>query len=409
MSEKKERFRNWAIDLAAIEFFYYFGTACNNYLTLFLKSQGYAIDQVSKLNILFNIVGVCSTPLIGVLADKIRSSRKTEILVLIGFILFHLFIPISAAMFKGAAIIMIGCIVLSKFFYGPSQSLMESTVIVGCNNSGTDYGKVRLWGSLSWVIMSAATATFVTVDNVWITFACLSFGLAPCIYFFIKIKPIAGDVVKKKEEPAQKLPFKKLFTSPYFLAYIALTVAVKIEQSCNGVYLPYLIEEVGGNMAFQGYIQAYNASFQIPVLLFSSQIGKKVSLKNMCVISTILTGLLAVCYGMANSFGAILAFTTFTAIGSGFNIAGSYKFIFCLAPKELQSTGQTIVGACTSFAGIIGSFLGAALVNSLGVKSFYIVCGIIILVVSFLYILSFPFFENVLHIPFVDYTKEENA
>ncbi len=403
----EERKHNWAFDLASIEFFYYFANAAYNYLTIFLKSQGYSVKEVSVLNIIFSVVAVCSTPLIGVLADKMRSSRKTMIIVLIGFSVSHILVPLSARVFAGATIIMLAFIILSKFFHGPAQSLMESTVIVACNNSGTDFGKIRLWGSISWVIMSMFLASFITADNVWVSFAVLGVFLLPCIYLFIKIKPIAGDSVKKKEK-GTKLPFGKLFKNPYFISYIFLTIAVKIEQSCNSIYLPYLIEEVGGDMAFMGYIQAYNAIFQVPVLLFSSKIAQKMSLGNMCVFSTTLTGLMALLYGRANSFVGVLAFTTLSAIGSGFNIAGSFKYIFCLTPKELQSTGQTVIGACTSFAGIIGSILGTALVSSLGVKSFYTVCGVLILGIVAMYLTSFPFFAKVLNIPFVDYTKVES-
>lgn len=71
----KER-RKWSFRFGAVEFFYWFALAANNYLTIFLESRGYSVAQVSLINSVNSGVAIISTPLGGTFADKLRSSRK---------------------------------------------------------------------------------------------------------------------------------------------------------------------------------------------------------------------------------------------------------------------------------------------------------------------------------------------
>ena len=90
--------------------------------------------------------------------------------------------------------------------------------------------------------------------------------------------------MKEKEKP-HKLELGKLYGNPLFICYLIYTALQYIPQTAMQYYQPYLIREVGANMAFIGYLQAYRASFEIPTLMFSYKLTKKISLKGMVIIS----------------------------------------------------------------------------------------------------------------------------
>ena len=58
-----------------------------------------------------------------------------------------------------------------------------------------------------------------------------------------------------------------------------------------------------------------------------------------------------------------------------------------------------------SIAGIIGGMLGGLMIESMGIRSFYIATGLMMVATVALYMLSFPFIRKVMKREFVDYSK----
>lgn len=81
------------------------------------------------------------------------------------------------------------------------------------------------------------------------------------------------------------------------------------------------------------------------------------------------------------------------------------RFVLTLAPRELQATAQTLVGSTMSIAGIVGGVLGGLMIESMGIRSFYVANGLMIAATVALYMLSFPFIRKVMKREFVDYSK----
>ncbi|MBQ9037025.1 MAG: MFS transporter [Erysipelotrichaceae bacterium] len=382
-----------------IEFFYFFSMACGNYLTVFLESRGFTITQVGIINTICSVAAIIASPVGGIISDKMRSSRKGTIVCLIGLVVSYVLVPISS-LIKNATALTILCIIVFKSFNSPSQSLVETTVIDGCNKTNTLYGRVRVLGTISYVIMSILLGLVITEDNVSFTFYLLGVTMLPCIWFLMTMGNIVEDVKVSKSVSIRNLPFRKLFSNPYFIAYIIFCMIQYIPQMSVFNYQPYLIKEVGANMGLIGILQAYRACFEIPVLLFADKIEKRISYRNMTIIAALFYALQSLAYRYVSSFGGILAATTFSGVASGFFIAGSVKYVFTLAPKELVSTAQTMVAATSALAGIIGNLMGTLLVENIGLRPFFFITGIMMLFGTFFYIGSFIYINKHLKVEY---------
>lgn len=382
-----------------IEFFYWFSMACGNYLTVFLESRGYTITEVGIINTICSVAAIIASPVGGIISDKMRSSRKGTIVCLIGLVVSYILVPVTS-LIKNATVITILCIIIFKSFNSPSQSLVETTVIDGCNKTNTLYGRVRVLGTISYVIMSILLGLVITEDNVSFTFYLLGVTMLPCIWFLMTMGNIVEDVKVSKSVSIRNLPFKELFSNPYFIAYIIFCMIQYIPQMSVFNYQPYLIKEVGANMGLIGILQAYRACFEIPVLLFADKIEKRISYRNMTIIAALFYALQSLAYRYVSSFGGILAATTFSGVASGFFIAGSVKYVFTLAPKELVSTAQTMVAATSALAGIIGNLMGTLLVESIGLRPFFFITGIMMLFGTFFYIGSFIYINKHLKVEY---------
>jgi len=402
----KER-RKWSFRFGAVEFFYWFALAANNYLTVFLESRGFTVSQVSLINSINSGVAIVSTPLGGTIADKLQSSRKALCICLICMVITFTLIPLTSNLVILGFPVMLLFIVLGQFFRGPTWPLVDTTVINGCNRTGSFYGLVRSAGSFSFVVMNLILGSVIVEENSYLTFYVLAVFLLPCIWYVIKLKPMT-DIVQhtsSKKVSFKDMPFGKLFSNPYFIAYLIFSIAHYVPQICINTFQPYLVKEVGGNMALVGYIQAYRASFEIPTLLLSNKLNKFMPYKTMVILSAAFYGAQALLCGVVDSFGMLIAVTTLSGIASGFTQAGAARFVLELAPRELQATAQTLVSSTMSVAGIIGGVLGGLMIESLGIRSFYLCTGLMMAVTVALYLLSFPFIRKVLKKEFVDYSK----
>ncbi len=147
-------------------------------------------------------------------------------------------------------------------------------------------------------------------------------------------------------------------------------------------------------MGLIGILHAYRACFEIPVLIFADKIEQKISYRNMTIIAAICYAIQSLLYRFVGSFPAILAATTFSGIASGFFIAGSVKYVLTLAPKELVSTAQTMVSATAAFAGIVGNLMGTLLVESIGLRTFFFITGVMMFIGIAFYMSSFVFIKK---------------
>lgn len=377
------RKQKWALKLAAVEFTYWFAAATFNYLTVFLEANGYSVAQVGVINTINSLAATLFSPVGGAIADKIRSSRKALVIFLVTMSVAYALVPFTARVFIFGISLMIIFDAMAVAINTPAQFLLETTVIKGCNNTSTDYGAVRVMGTIGFVIMSSLMGSFINSSNSYWTFFLLGISMMPCLYAVRLIKQVSEDEISREEKgKPHKLELGKLYGNPLFICYLIYTALQYIPQTAMQYYQPYLIREVGANMAFIGYLQAYRASFEIPTLMFSYKLTKKVSLKGMVIISSILFGIQSLLYGKVQTFPQVLAATTFSGLASGFLISGGVKYVNQIAPKELQQSAQTAVGSVRSLSGIIGSFVGALFIEYAGIRTFFVSTGVIMVIAA---------------------------
>ena len=399
----KER-RKWSFSFGAVEFFYWFALAANGYLTIYLASQGFSVAQVSIIGSVNSAVSILGMPLGGAIADKLQSSRKALNIYIIGIALTSALVPLTAHLSVFGFPIMLIFVVLNRFFISPTNALLDTTVINGCHKTGSFYGLVRSAGSFSYIIMNLVLGAVIIEQNSYLTFYVLAVFLLPCVWYLIKLKPVSDTTLAAARPLSfREMPFGKLFRNPYYIAYLIFSVINSIPLVFFNTFQPYLIKEVGGNMALIGYLQAYRASFEIPMLLLSRKMDTKLPYRVMVVLSAALYGAQSLMYGLVDSFALIIVATTLSGIASGFTQAGAARFVLELAPRELQATAQTLVSACSSVSGILGGLLVGLIPESASFAGIYVVTGFIIMGIVGTYALSFPFIRKVLKKEFVDY------
>jgi PPP family 3-phenylpropionic acid transporter len=118
-----------------------------NYYPIFLKNLGFNNVQIGVVHAVLPLVSMAVTPLWGAWADSQSDPRKTlRLLLVLG--------PLSyTVLFAGDRFVV--CLFLSAFlaaFYLPVIPIQDSLALRSVHLFGGDYGRIRVWGSLGFVV-----------------------------------------------------------------------------------------------------------------------------------------------------------------------------------------------------------------------------------------------------------------
>ena len=384
---------------AAINFTFFITMTFGGYVTVFLQSIGFNAQQVGMMTALNSGVGIFASPFWGMLSDKIRSVKKVAIFALtVGALTFAL-IPFASRLSVGGVSLLFALIPITMFFRNPVMSLIDNWMLRNAREEKLNYGALRAYGALSFALAALALGYIIPMTGVEFIFGINIIFALPAIFLLVFVRGSAdGQGTGKKSLTLKEMQIGQLFKNYHLVTYIFFTVFQRIPFQSSMIFLPFLIDEVGGNIAQLGLIMGIRALVEIPMMLLLKPLRHRFPLYVLIIAATSFFIFEAVLYSTAHSFTMIIVISVFHGIGNGLMIPSGSSYIFSLAPEHLKATTQTILASTTAVAGILGGLVGGFLIMRIGIQQFYLILGIMLSVALVLFILSFMIGEKVLGI-----------
>ncbi|MBZ0216362.1 MAG: MFS transporter [Fimbriimonadaceae bacterium] len=116
------------------------------FFPVWLTSRGLRAEEIGVVIAIPVFAKVVMSPLVGGLAD--RTGRRRRILMLLAF--GSLLSGVALHYMSGFLAVLI-CVFVLSLFWNPLLPLTEAIAIGGARERGLDYGRMRLWGSLSFI------------------------------------------------------------------------------------------------------------------------------------------------------------------------------------------------------------------------------------------------------------------
>ena len=357
-------------NLSSLQLLFWSSIAASSYLTVFLQKQDFRPNQVGFINAVISVVSIITTPFWGMMADRIRSIRKIFILCMsIGIVLWVL-VPVSSRITIGPLVLIYAVIILGAFFINPANSLFDAFSVQRSDLDSLPYGHVRLWGSLSFAIMSLFMSIILPFTGVEFSFCLYAIVLIPLLIIMWKMK--GADMGRRTEHiNFQNMGFGKLFRNYYFITYLFFALFIYMPVNTLMVFLPYLIEAVGGDTAKFGLLNACRAIVEIPILFLMRTFRRKLPLPLIVSGAAIIFCVEAFFCTRVTNLYQIIILQAFHGIGGAIMIGAATNYVYSLAPEGLNSTAHTINGAVTSIASIVGNLAGGFIILSMGIFSYY--------------------------------------
>ena len=202
--EKKQAIRYFAL----VQALYYASTGLWNYLNIYLREIGFTPRQLGNVSAVGIVAAMIVLPLMGILADKIRSPKKLFTwflgLMLPLLLLYPAMDLAGVRWLLPYMVLTVAMVVCTRV----PAAFLESWNGMEMERLGVSYGVIRRFGSLGFVIICLAASAVVGLPLLWLV-----------------RKPgveTAAAQVPKKEKFSGKEVLALVFGNYYFLIFLLL-------------------------------------------------------------------------------------------------------------------------------------------------------------------------------------------
>ncbi len=383
--------------------------ATQSFVPTYLLLKGFSSIRVGTVTAMISLLGILSPPIWGMLADKIKSSKKTYLICLSCATVFIALVPIAGEMKIAGILLMTVLLPIIQFFRIPSDSIMNNWIMrISQRHDRMDYGSIRPWGSFGYAMMCTLYYFLMRMYSPDAIFIIPLILIIPIVYFAMKLPDSHENTTENTHK--EKLHPARLFKNYYYMAFLVFIFLLSIPLFAIFVFRTYLIVEVGGDPAIIGLIIGVKILCEVPTMVMSRRLINRfrppVVLLFVGAIFLTEHFLYTIC---ATTLQVILV-QMIQSLGNGLYIPTFVNYINKIAPKELTATAQSIQAMVRSTGGIVASLLGGWAIGAFGIRTLFLITFSMMLLAVVFFVLSFVFGQKVLKIePPVPLFRTKNA
>lgn len=313
------------------------------FFPVWLKAQGLDATEISLVVALSLFLRIVVSPFFAAVADRIGDRRR----VMVGLAWASLASAALLLAVEGFGLILLVALVLNAVF--PSISPLVETIAMRARiDRGMNYGRVRMWGSITFIAASSGVGWLLEWNTPSIIGLCLVGALALNVAGAWAMPRDAGRVRQPVRRRSQFADVLQIGRHPVFILFV---VTASLTQATHAVYYAF------GSLAWQK--QGYADS--VIGLLWATGVFAEILL--FYISGPLMARLGAVRLLMLAGFAAILRWTV-TALspplavlfamqalhGLTFGAAhlGAVQFVAQAAPPRLAATAQSLYAAMAS-------------------------------------------------------------
>lgn len=368
--------------LSGFYFFYFavLGTLAP-YWGLYLKSVGFSALQIGNLIAILMISRIIAPIIWGWLAD--HKDQSISVVRWAGFLSLLAF----AGTFLGNSFWWLAFVLMIfSFFWNASLPQIEAVAMSHVDNKSNAYGRVRLWGSVGFILAVAGLGYLLDIVSTWWLLPVITILLAG-VWLFTLTLPESQVAVDHEQLP----PLSKVLLKPQILVFL---LACLLMQASHGPYYTFYsiyLEEHQYTRDVIGLLWAFGVLCEIGLFLLMHKIKQRITLRTIMIASF---GIAIFRWGLIGMFPDEIYILIFAqvlhAVTFGAYHATSIELVHRFFKGRHQIRGQAIYGSISfGLGGALGSFYSGVTWSALGGDvTFFIagLCAFVALIITWVWI-----------------------
>jgi MFS transporter, PPP family, 3-phenylpropionic acid transporter len=312
------------------------------FLPLWLHGKGLSVAEIAIVIAGMTASRFVAIPLAAYFADRYRNRRGLIILFSFASTLGYLLLAMS----NGFAQILPSSIFASMCI-APIFTLTESFSVDGSAHHGLDYGRLRLWASLSFLggnLGAGALLLYLPIGSLLYLIA-LAQGVSSLVAFLLPADPDFDRPLQATEQPANIFNAFRLLMTGSFVIFI---VAVSLAQSTHAMlysFGPVEWDRLGYDKFTIGTFWAISIVGEVSMFAFSNALVNRFGAINLMIIG-ISGGFLRWLF-MSHDFGLVASsvLQAFHAVSFTLVHLGTMHYIRLTVPQGLRNSAQGLYAA----------------------------------------------------------------
>ena len=343
------------------------------YAAVYLKGVGCSNTELGLILALGNVGGALLSPVLGAMIDRNRNLRHASvvnILLSVQVVLLALLRLHPAHDLFNAV-----CYVLYMTAMMPVNAVnLDLCVRLERAKAPLNFGLARSMGSFSFVILSTLLG-FVTArwGHLSLPFA----GLAVVALQFFGNRIVDRDLRSAEAAmPEEEVVITEKSSSlsalirenRMFCLMLFGTIIIFIAHNLDGNFLINEVEALGGNTAILGYVAAFTAIVEVPVMMFASKLPSKWSTVQYIRLSFIFFVLKILAYALAPTIPLFFAARVLQAPSYALYTVLIVGYADRTVAHKDSAKAQSLAYSMTTIGSVLASLIGGPMFDAVGVR-----------------------------------------
>jgi MFS family permease len=363
---------------ASLQLFFFIATGAGlPFFSLYFKKvlvTGQNVPAYVLIGTIFFIqstLGILSTPLAGFICDRFRIENRL-------LMLLSLVVALSAAILAVPGFgfgspwplqlrffIILGGYILNGLFVKPVLPLIDTETLNVLHNrfeSGLWYGRIRMFGSLGWVV-GASLFGLILNRTGGLSYSIVGYGVG-----FLILALIASSGFREVITPVS-IPWTHLKRDRMFKRFLIFVFFNGVGLLSSFTFTSFFMDDWGASYLIIGISIGLAAIPELPIMFFSKRIVESLGNRWMIVTGVLVETLkLAVFVYIARS-GKIWLFLPVQMLhGVGYSLqhTGEIDLIDRQAHKHMRAMYQSLFHVCMYMAAAVGNLLASFVLKKAG-------------------------------------------
>ena len=344
------------------------------YAAVYLQGVGCTNAELGLILALGNVGGALLSPVLGARIDRNRNLRHAAVINVL--LAIQVLLLVVLRLHPRHDLLTAACYVLYMAAMMPVNAVnLDLCVRLERAKAPLNFGLARSMGSFSFVILSTLLGVITARwGHLSLPFA----GLAVIALQFFGNRIIDRDLREAESAlpPDETAAAEKSSSLPVFIRENRMfclmlfgTIIIFIAHNMDGNFLINEIRALGGDTAVMGYVAAFTAIVEVPVMMFASKLPKKWSTVQYIRLSFVFFVLKILAYALAPTIPLFFAARVLQAPSYALYTVLIVGYADRQVARKDSAKAQSLAFSMTTVGSVLASLIGGAMFDAAGVKT----------------------------------------